>query len=214
MISTGFSKLDELTGGLIPGKLFLIIGHRGVGKSSFAYTIARSVLKQTTVHVWGECDLFSMRPPKGCRFYWRERCHVEALDALYRQVLPRPGLLVVDDVDHLACSRKPILFNPNIYTGTRLKRLAEDLNIPILLTSWLPCLLGSENNPAMQIDSIRISPYRRPGCAPAADTVVLLYRPSFDGGPEYPVELHIDKTPSGFTRQKIEFSFSTYKEIG
>ena len=44
--STGFSRLDGLTGGLIPGSLVVVGARTSVGKSSFAENIAENVAKQ------------------------------------------------------------------------------------------------------------------------------------------------------------------------
>jgi len=50
-ISTGFTKLDEYTGGLHGGDLFIVAGRPSMGKTAFALNIAQHValkLKQTT----------------------------------------------------------------------------------------------------------------------------------------------------------------------
>jgi replicative DNA helicase len=56
--STGFSRLDGLTGGLIPGSLVVVGARTSVGKSSFAENIAENVAKQgkATLYVSIEMD--------------------------------------------------------------------------------------------------------------------------------------------------------------
>lgn len=45
-ISSGFSDVDECTRGLRKGELSLVAGRYGIGKSAFAYTVARNVSSQ------------------------------------------------------------------------------------------------------------------------------------------------------------------------
>jgi replicative DNA helicase len=59
-ISTGFTKLDEMTGGLHGGDLFIIAARPSMGKTAFALNIAQHValkLKQT-------CAIFSLEMSK------------------------------------------------------------------------------------------------------------------------------------------------------
>jgi len=42
-LSTGFPTIDKITGGLHPGKLYVIAGRGGVGKSALAMNIAEHV---------------------------------------------------------------------------------------------------------------------------------------------------------------------------
>ena len=59
-ISTGFAKLDEMTGGLHEGDLFIVAARPSMGKTAFALNIAQHValkLKQT-------CAIFSLEMSK------------------------------------------------------------------------------------------------------------------------------------------------------
>jgi replicative DNA helicase len=59
-LSTGFSKLDRITGGLHPGKLYILAARPAMGKTSLAMNIVESVMEKGS-----HCHVFSLEMSKG-----------------------------------------------------------------------------------------------------------------------------------------------------
>ncbi len=159
-IQTGFTELDKLTGGFKKGELILIGGRPAMGKTAFAMDIARNIREYSK---------------KYSLLYINEtlpqREDIEEEWKLWYLIPFSLDLLIIDDLEHIKCSK---LLNKKenlrqILTG--LKHLAVELNIPVFVLSQLSKSVEKRDNKHPIITDLTYSSINE-----IPDKILFLYR--------------------------------------
>jgi replicative DNA helicase len=161
-IKTGFSNLDELLvgmnssdGGMLPSELIILAGRPSMGKTSFAMNLAYNcaissgkpvgifsleMSKQTLVDHYflgmGDAPIFIYAPKKLSIVDLRSQ-------ALFLKSENNIKFLVIDSLQFL---ENAVDIQKNMHVICELKKLATDLNIPILLTSHIRRIVDERIN--------------------------------------------------------------------
>ena len=168
-LDTGITSLDLQIMGMRPGEVILVGGRPAMGKTSFVRVIARHLGKANRVLYMdleesGIAEMEGVTVLSGSTFSC-EKILTAATEA-------KPDFLIVDRLQRIT---EMMDGGPQQRIISRLKKLAETLQIPVLITTDLsrdieerPCPVPFEKDiPAHRL----ILPY--------VDTVLLLYRPAY-----------------------------------
>ena len=168
-LDTGITSLDLQIMGMRPGEVILVGGRPAMGKTSFARGIARHVGKANRV-LYMDLEESGISEMEGVAVLTGSTFSLENI--LTAATEAKPDFLIVDRLQRIT---EMMDGGPQQLIISRLKKLAETLQIPVLITTNLsrdieerPCSVPFEKDiPAHRL----ILPY--------VDTVLLLYRPAY-----------------------------------
>ena len=212
-MKTGFSDLDKIITGLHNSSLNVIAGRPNMGKSSLAFNIAVNVAKKEKVSV----AIFSLEISKEyiCNKFIDSnlldtQIIIDDTPALSVENIRKKcirlkqekniGLVVIDYLQLISTEKKNGREQELSSIGLSLKKLAEELKIPILVTSQLsrePDIRfkeGQDPKPTLNDfgSSSDIIKY--------ADTIMLLYRDDYyypNSDKKNVLEINVAKNKSG-----------------
>ena len=152
-LKTGFADLDDLLGGLQNGKLYVLGGRPGMGKTVFAINIARNLAiknEKNVLYVSMELDerqlvskflLLGSCMPEGIMV--EDSLGVVSARVLREKLTnkpkaERPDVIIIDYL-HLKYIENKSMFRYSEYEleYRRLKKVAKKLNIPIFILSQI-----------------------------------------------------------------------------
>jgi replicative DNA helicase len=220
IIETGYYVLDDLMKGFCPGELVLIAGRPGMGKTSLALNIAKNVAELQNIPT----VFFSLEMSKEQIInrtknkLWQDDIEFVIDDTpalsvegiidkcrMYKKG-QKIGLVVIDYLELINIANKENV-NGKIHSQStlimqevmkRLKALARELSVPVIITSQYPKLVDRRENKRPVLDDLKIW-----GIEDEADVVLLLYRDEcYNGGEMLTkgiVEINIAKQPRGKT---------------
>ena len=212
-LSTGFSNLDEVTKCLHTSSLNVIAGRPSMGKTSLAFNIAVNIAQRKKVSV----AIFSLEMSK-------EYIHNNIIDSslldthifiddtpgisaenIRKQCIKLKqeeniGLVVIDYLQLISTDNKTCREQELSTISYSLKKLAEELNIPIVATGQLSrepdMRFKTGQDPRPKLEDLKYSS----GIVKDADTIMLLYRDDYyypDSPKKNIVEVNIAKNKNG-----------------
>lgn len=161
-LATGIPAVDASIQGMQPGEVILVGGRPGMGKSSFAKGVALHLVKQGKNIAYCDIDGNNSWEPVEKLNIYRQKCGVSDI----RQWLTeKPAdALIIDS------------FQTLMESGLRsVKRLAQDLQIPVIVTANLSKDVETRPDPSPEASDI---PYGEEILS-LVDTVLLLYRRAY-----------------------------------
>jgi len=149
-LSTGFPAIDKITGGLHPGKLYVIAGRPGVGKSALAMNMAEHVAFDEGVPV----AVFNRKMPSHhiLRRLRRSRARVTKSNTLDATINKEEGT----SSEAISILSKMNLFIDDTAGQTieeikiRARRLSDDEGVKLVVIDYLQLLRGE--NPRSQVE--------------------------------------------------------------
>lgn len=168
-LNTGITSLDLQIMGMRPGEVILVGGRPAMGKTIFARGIARHVGKANRI-LYMDLEESGISEMEGVTVLSGSTFSLKKI--LTAATEAKPDFLIVDRLQRIT---EMMDGGPQQRIISRLKKLAETLQIPVLITTDLsrdieerPCPVPFEKDiPAHRL----ILPY--------VDTVLLLYRPAY-----------------------------------
>lgn len=188
-MKTGFSDLDKIIKGLNNSSLNVIAGRPNMGKSSLAFNIAVNLAKKIPVAI------FSLEMSK--EYIYNNFIKSDLLDTILIDDTPsisiteiqekcrrlkaekNIGLVIIDYLQLISSDDETNREQEVTTLSLTLKNLAEELNVPILVTSQLskePDIRFKEGqDPRPRLEDLGYSS----DIIKCADTILLLYRDEY-----------------------------------
>lgn len=208
IILTGFYDLDYLTKGIKSTELVLIGGRAGMGKTTVALSIARNVvLKQNIPTVYFSLEMSKTQVLNRINTHSKNKVTddliIDDTPALTVEELSEKcwklkeerhiGLIIIDCIQFLKCQN-----SDKSRSMWKLKQLAKELNIPIIVTAQLfrPVDRRKNHRPILQ-DLSEIGTIEQ-----EVDKIIFLYRDEYynrDTMYKGIIELNLAKSSRGKT---------------
>lgn len=214
LIKTGFSKIDESTGGFTPPDLIIIAGRPGTGKTSLAIQVCTNVAKKGP-----GVAMFSLEMSKG-QIVERVLCVGAKIDSKRM----RAGHLQKRELNTLGFVAGPIFEIPFYIDDTpgitvldlkaKVRRLKRKYNIGLVVIDYLQLMRGSGKQESKQAEVSQISQGLKGAAKELGVPVIALSQlsrsPDQRGGDHRP-QLS-DLRESGAIEQDADVVMFTYRE--
>lgn len=168
-LRTGIASLDLQIMGMRPGEVILVGGRPAMGKTSFARGVAQHIGKVNRV-LYMDLEESGISEMEGVAVLTGSTFSLENI--LTAATEAKPDLLIVDRLQRIT---EIIDGGSLLLIISRLKKLAETLQIPVLITTDLS--RDVEERPCPAPFEKDIPAYRL--ILPYVDTVLLFYRPAY-----------------------------------